>query len=173
MTNNKTNSAVFLFIGLLLGGLIMYFFNHYKIEKKAPEAPYTDTAPAKPDEGQRGWERSSAVPEGADVSKLTDEATVISYVKAHQQLPAYYITKSEARKAGWEPAEGNLCDVLPGRAIGGDRFGNREKTLPAGQQYYEADVNYSCGRRGADRIVYTPDGDVWLTHDHYKSFQKQ
>ena len=84
-----------------------------------------------------------------------------------------YITKSEARKQGWVPEKGNLCDVLPNKAIGGDIFGNREKKLPKGKIYYEADVNYTCGNRNTDRIIFTPNGEVWLTKDHYKTFVKQ
>ncbi|WP_312901709.1 ribonuclease domain-containing protein, partial [Chryseobacterium taichungense] len=61
----------------------------------------------------------------------------------------------------------------PGKAIGGDRFGNREKSLPEGMSYFEADVNYHCGNRNGDRIVFTENGDVYLTKDHYKSFKKQ
>jgi hypothetical protein len=98
---------------------------------------------------------------------------VVDFVQTHKKLPEYYLTKGEARSQGWVASKGNLCDVLPGRAIGGDKFSNREKTLPTGAQYFEADVNYTCGRRNADRIVFTENGDVWLTHDHYKTFQKQ
>jgi len=62
--------------------------------------------------------------------------------------------------------------VLPGRAIGGDRFSNRERRLPmqAGRQWYEADVNYNCGHRDADRLLYSSDGLIFLTTDHYRSF---
>lgn len=108
-----------------------------------------------------------------DISEKTREGVVVNYVKQNHELPDFYITKSEAKRQGWNPSAGNLCDVLPGKAIGGDKFSNREKTLPKGGQYYEADVNYNCGNRGADRIVFTKNGDVWLTKDHYKSFQKQ
>lgn len=106
------------------------------------------------------------------IDELTNEHLVINYVKKHHELPGYYITKSSARKQGWNPSQGNLCDVLPGKAIGGDRFGNREGKLPEGNQYYEADVNYKCGRRNADRIIFTKKGEVWLTKDHYKTFVK-
>lgn len=93
--------------------------------------------------------------------------------KKNGELPEYYITKAEARKRGWRPSEGNLCEVLPNKAIGGDRFGNREGRLPKGEKYYEADVNYRCGRRNADRIIFNKNGDVWLTKNHYKTFEKQ
>lgn len=98
---------------------------------------------------------------------------MIAYVKSNHQLPDFYITKSEAKSKGWIPSKGNLCDVLKGKAIGGDKFSNREKQLPKGEQYYEADVNYNCGNRNADRIIFTKNGDVWLTKNHYKSFEKK
>ncbi|MFB9120668.1 ribonuclease domain-containing protein [Bergeyella porcorum] len=107
------------------------------------------------------------------IDELTSEEVVIPFVKQNGTLPSYYLTKSEAKKKGWIPSQGNLCEVLPGQAIGGDRFSNREGKLPKGEQYFEADVNYNCGNRGADRIVFTKKGEVWLTHNHYKSFQKQ
>ncbi|PPS58461.1 hypothetical protein CRX72_17075 [Pantoea sp. BRM17] len=67
-------------------------------------------------------------------------------ISQHQRLPDFYLTKAAARRQGWEPDKGNLCEVLPGRAIGGDRFSNREQQLPrqVGRQWYEADVNYRC-----------------------------
>ena len=107
------------------------------------------------------------------IEKLTNEEIVINYIKKNRALPEYYITKTEAKKYGWKPSEGNLCEVLPNRAIGGDRFGNREGKLPRGEQYYEADVNYRCGRRNSDRVIFNKNGEVWLTKDHYKTFKKQ
>ncbi|MDR1652966.1 MAG: hypothetical protein LBS01_04850 [Prevotellaceae bacterium] len=109
------------------------------------------------------------------IDELTAEKRVIAFLKAHGHLPDYYITKNEARRLGWDARQGNLCTVLPGRAIGGDRFSNREKSLPvqSGRLYFEADVNYNCGNRGADRVVFSNDGLFFLTHNHYKTFVKQ
>lgn len=115
----------------------------------------------------------SRTSDSKEIDELTSEEVVIPFVKQNGTLPSYYLTKSEAKKKGWIPSQGNLCEVLPGQAIGGDRFSNREGKLPKGEQYFEADVNYNCGNRGADRIVFTKKGEVWLTHNHYKSFQKQ
>lgn len=115
----------------------------------------------------------SRTSDSKEIDELTSEEVVIPFVKQNGTLPFYYLTKSEAKKKGWIPSQGNLCEVLPGQAIGGDRFSNREGKLPKGEQYFEADVNYNCGNRGADRIVFTKKGEVWLTHNHYKSFQKQ
>jgi len=124
--------------------------------------------------GLKPYLNSVSAPAQADIATLTDAHTVARWVLQHQQLPDYYLTKSEARKRGWNPAKGNLCEVLPGKAIGGDRFTNREKRLPAraGRLWYEADVNYRCGHRDADRLVYSSDGLVFLSTDHYRSFRQ-
>ncbi|MCW0317122.1 Ribonuclease [Pantoea ananatis] len=121
--------------------------------------PYLTSAPAK----------TSA----SDIAALTDVRKVARWVLQHQQLPDYYITKKQARRLGWNPAKGDLCEVLPGRAIGGDRFSNRERKLPerADRQWFEADVNYRCGHREADRLVYSSDGLVFLSTDHYRTFK--
>lgn len=174
---NKQNLKLFLFfiIGLLSAFLAMYLFNNYKIEKKnQTEISQNSTVNQRNSESDFSREnpgKSSTF--SGNIDELTEERKVIDYVKVNKQLPDYYLTKSEARNQGWIASKGNLCDVLPGRAIGGDKFSNREKTLPKGEQYFEADVNYNCGHRNADRIVFTKNGEVWLTHDHYKSFQKQ
>lgn len=112
--------------------------------------------------------------ETSDIDQLTDERAVIAYIKENNKLPDFYITKKEARAQGWQPQKGNLCEVLPGKAIGGDEFHNREGKLPTqqGRIYYEADVNYNCGRRGAERIVFSKDGLIFISKDHYKSFEK-
>ena len=173
-------------VGLLVGMLAMYLFNNYKIEKKNPDSSSTEISNSKSDYGNKSksktksdWNndskenQQSSGKSKSNIDDLTEENRVIAYVKEHHKLPDYYITKGEARNQGWEASKGNLCDVLPGRAIGGDRFSNREKTLPKGDSYFEADVNYSCGRRNADRIVFTKNGDVYLTKNHYKTFEKQ
>lgn len=109
-----------------------------------------------------------------DIAQLTDANTVVRWLQQHHRLPDVYLTKSEARRQGWNPAKGNLCKVLPGRAIGGDRFSNREQRLPmqAGRQWYEADVNDDCGHRDTDRLLYSSDGLIYLTTDHYRSFKR-
>ena len=116
--------------------------------------------------------RENALPKTID--QLTDQQNVVSYMQKYQKLPAFYLTKKEARQAGWDAKKGNLCDVLPGRARGGDRFSTREKSLPIAdnRQWFEADINYRCGHRGADRLLYSSDGMIFVTHDHYKSFKQ-
>ncbi|MDN0124822.1 ribonuclease domain-containing protein [Yersinia aleksiciae] len=108
----------------------------------------------------------------ASIEQLTQPKPVAKYIHEHHRLPDFYLTKQQAREKGWDPKEGNLCQVLPGRAIGGDRFSNRERQLPdaKGRNWREADVNYRCGHRGGDRLLYSNDGLIYLTQDHYKHF---
>ncbi|MCW4451376.1 ribonuclease N [Kaistella sp. BT6-1-3] len=175
MNRQNFKLVLFFIIGMLSAFLVMYLFENYKIEKK-PQPENQENVVVKKQTRNESFndnqERNSSESSG-NIDELTEEKLVIDYVKANRKLPDYYLTKGEARSQGWVASEGNLCDVLPGRAIGGDRFSNREKTLPTGAQYFEADVNYNCGRRNADRIVFTKNGEVWLTKNHYKSFEKQ
>lgn len=96
-----------------------------------------------------------------------------AYLLAYERLPWHYIKKAEAKKKGWDPQAGNLWEVLPEHAIGGDRFGNREGLLPKakGRRYFECDVDYQGGYRGAKRLVYSDDGLIFYTADHYASFE--
>lgn len=158
------------FVGALVGMFGMYLYKTYKIEKRET------TEQVENGHTQDNFKKTSTTSNSLplqNIDELTREQTIVDFVKKNHELPDYYLTKSEARRMGWIASKGNLCEVLPGRAIGGDKFSNREKSLPQGNSYFEADVNYNCGNRGADRIVYTNDGDVWLTHDHYKTFEKQ
>ena len=170
MNKQNIKLGLFFIIGLLTAFLVMYFFQNYNIEKKNPNSETTEVTS---NTGNSSEANSSPSRNTENIDELTNENKVINYVKATRHLPDYYVTKSEAKKNGWVPSKGNLCDVLPGKAIGGDKFSNREKNLPGNEQYFEADVNYNCGNRNADRIVFTKNGDVYLTKDHYKSFQKK
>ncbi|SIT24844.1 ribonuclease [Chryseobacterium ureilyticum] len=171
--NSKIRAVLFMCLGLLFGMSVMYVYKNFIEDKKdhsgSSKTETVSYGSSSLDEYNSG--KSSSVQ--ASIDQLTEEKTVISYVKQNHRLPDYYITKGEARKQGWNPSQGNLCDVLPGKAIGGDKFGNREGKLPDGEKYFEADVNYQCGGRNADRIIYTKNGEVYLTKNHYKSFEKQ
>lgn len=103
----------------------------------------------------------------------TTKEDVARYLHLYGELPPNFITKSEAAALGWEASKGNLWEVTEHKSIGGDRFGNREGLLPSeeGRQYYECDIHYEGGYRGAERIVYSSDGLVYYTPDHYASFE--
>lgn len=102
----------------------------------------------------------------------TDKEHVAAYLHEFGCLPSNYITKKEAEDLGWVSSKGNLNKVASGKSIGGDRFGNYEKQLPVkkGRQYYECDIDYKKGSRNAKRIIYSNDGLIYYTEDHYESF---
>lgn len=99
----------------------------------------------------------------------SEAADVALYLYTYGELPDNFITKNEARDLGW--TGGGLEDYAPGKCIGGDTFGNREGLLPEGK-YHECDVG-TLGRdsRGAERIVWDEDGNIYYTADHYESFE--
>ena len=96
------------------------------------------------------------------------------YIYTYGELPDNYLTKSEAISLGWDSSKGNLWDVADGMSIGGDKFGNREGILPKekGRVYYECDIDYEGGYRNSKRIVFSNDGLIYYTEDHYESFEE-
>ena len=99
---------------------------------------------------------------------------VAAYIHKFRQLPPNFISKLEAQKLGWDQAKGNLWQVADRKSIGGGRVANREGKLPvaSGRQYYECDIDYRGGFRGAKRLVYSNDGLVFYSEDHYKTFRQ-
>lgn len=99
---------------------------------------------------------------------------VALYLETYGELPDNYLTKKEAIALGWNSKEGNLWEVADGMSIGGDRFGNREGILPEedGRVYYECDIDYEGGYRNEKRIVFSNDGLIFYTDDHYQSFEE-
>ncbi len=100
-----------------------------------------------------------------------DRDRVALYLHLYGELPPHFITKEQARKLGWDGGE--VEDFLAGAAIGGDYFGNYEGLLPKkkGRKYYECDIGTVGKRsRGAKRIIFSNDGLVYYTDDHYESF---
>ena len=96
---------------------------------------------------------------------------VALYLYTYGHLPENFITKSEARDLGWNG--GSVERYKEGAAIGGDKFGNREGVLPkkSGRQYYECDIDTDgADSRGAKRIVFSNDGLIYYTDDHYETF---
>ena len=96
---------------------------------------------------------------------------VALYLHTYGCLPGNFITKDEARSLGWEG--GGVEEYAEGCAIGGDVFGNREGLLPdaAGRVYYECDIDTDGqDSRGGKRIVFSNDGLIYYTADHYESF---
>ena len=99
---------------------------------------------------------------------------VAVYLTLYDALPDNYLTKKEAQALGWDSRRGNLWDVAEGCSIGGDRFGNYEGQLPEkmGRRFTECDIGYDGGYRGAERLIFTNDGLMYYTADHYKTFDE-
>ena len=97
---------------------------------------------------------------------------IADYLFTYGRLPGNFITKKEAQALGWDSRSNYVGDVAPGKSIGGDSFGNYEQKLPTakGRKYYECDCNYTGTRRGAERIIFSNDGLVYYTADHYETF---
>ena len=103
----------------------------------------------------------------------TSKEDVAAYLHEYGHLPSNFITKKEAKKLGWISSEGNLDEVAPGMSIGGDYFGNYEGNLPEAKDrdYYECDIDFDGTYRNGKRIVFSNDGLIYYTEDHYETFE--
>ena len=102
----------------------------------------------------------------------TTKDDVALYIHTYGHLPDNFITKKDAQALGWPG--GSLEPYAPGKCIGGSRFGNYEGLLSeaAGRTYTECDIDtLGADSRGAKRIVFSNDGLIYYTEDHYKSFE--
>ena len=166
MVNVKKWTALLLLLGLLASLLCGCL-----------TTPETAGFPSQQDELTLLEEETSPSPAPAETApdedgSYTTKEDVCAYLIAYGHLPSNFITKSEAQAAGWEG--GSLEKYCPGKCIGGDRFGNREGLLPKarGRTWTECDINTLGARsRGAERIVFSNDGLIYYTGDHYESFQ--
>ena len=140
-------------------------------EDDTPAKSEADTtqAPTETDTTQAPTEAAPAL--AADGWYYSKEDVAL-YLQLYGRLPDNFLTKDEARDLGWEG--GSVENYAPGYAIGGDRFGNREGLLPEaeGRVYYECDIDTDgASSRGAKRIVFSNDGLIYYTEDHYESFE--
>ena len=126
---------------------------------------------AGPEESAAEAGRTEAVPDENGI--YTSKEDVALYIHTYGRLPDNFITKNEAKNLGW--SGGSLEDHAPGKCIGGSRYGNYEGLLPykKGRVYYECDIDtLGAAKRGAKRIVYSNDGLVYYTEDHYNTFEQ-
>lgn len=132
-------------------------------------AALTDSPTSAPTATPVRTEKPTAAPKQ---TAITAPQNIADYIFAHGTLPDNFLTKNEARQLGWDSSKNYVSDVAPGYSIGGDKFGNYEGLLPdaSGRKWYEADANYTAGPRGAERILYSSDGLVYYTNDHYQTF---
>ena len=121
-------------------------------------------------QGADAQEEASAEAAIDEDGSYTSKEEVALYLHTYEKLPSNFITKKEAKSLGWEG--GSLEAYAPGKCIGGDRFGNYEGVLPDGD-YHECDIG-TLGKssRGAKRIVYSDDGRIYYTDDHYETFEQ-
>lgn len=94
------------------------------------------------------------------------------WLKQFGHLPDYYISVDDAKAKGWKPYLGNLSAVAPGKMLIKGRYYNNNHHLPetAGRIWYEADINYTSGYRRSERILFSNDGLIFVTYDHYMTF---
>lgn len=106
--------------------------------------------------------------------EYTSKEEVALYIHNYGHLPSNFISKTKAKNAGWVAEKGNLHIVCPGKSIGGSFYGNYEGLLPdaKGRQWTECDINYKKGSRGAERIVFSNDGLIFYSPDHYETFEQ-
>lgn len=122
-----------------------------------------------PEESVDPEQGSDALPEDGTYTTKEDVAL---YLHLYGHLPENFITKREAQDLGWPG--GSLEPYAPGKCIGGSRFGNYEGLLPEakGRTYTECDIDtLGANSRGAKRIVFSNDGLIFYTEDHYESFE--
>lgn len=146
-------------------------------EVSEDQAEEGDQEPAESAEPGFSSDQDSKADPAADIEEsgsYTSRDEVALYLHTYGHLPDNYITKKEAEALGWDSKKGNLWDAAPGMSIGGSRFGNYEGLLPdeKGRMYFECDIDYEGGYRGAKRIIYSNDGLVFYTEDHYKTFEQ-
>lgn len=137
-----------------------------------PSAAPQVTPQSAPQATPKNTPRPAAAQPAIDADgSYTTRDDVALYLHTYGHLPEHFITKREAQSLGWQG--GGLDDYAYGCCIGGDRFGNYEGLLPErnGRRYYECDIDTLHKRsRGAKRIIYSNDGLIYYTGDHYESF---
>ena len=145
--------------------------------EKAPTTEATTEATKETTEATKKTKATTEPTTAPSEAKIDEDGTYTSkddvalYIHTYGHLPKNFVTKSEARAKGWEG--GSLEDYFPGCSIGGDKFGNREGVLPKknGRTYTECDIDTKGKKsRGAKRIVFSNDGLIYYTDDHYETF---
>ena len=160
--NKKYISILSVVLALILGLLGLWQSQPGSTAPSTPESTPVTTLWESPTE--------EAPPSLDPNGSYTSKEDVALFIHLYGRLPDNFITKSQAKKLGWK--SGSLERYAPGKCIGGDRFGNREGLLPYGHTYYDCDIDTlgSYSGRGAKRIVFSTDGLIYYTGDHYQSF---
>lgn len=187
MRKVKFNNRIRLMTLIVMALVVMAFTGCGKKPVQPGSAGYTDAGSISATEVSAASESTSAESDeatavttvyAAHTEPLLDEdgtyttkADVALYIHTYGKLPSNFMTKKQAKKLGW--SGGSLEDFAPGMCIGGDYFGNYEGLLPEDKEYHECDID-TLGKksRGAKRIIYSDDGYIYYTEDHYESFEQ-
>ena len=151
--------------------LLLAFLLTFSLTACGGGAPSGSAAPEKSDFTEAALSQEQEEPDLPEDGSYTTAEDVALYLYTYGCLPQNFMTKKEARKLGWE--KGSLEPYAPGMCIGGDHFGNYEGLLPEaeGREYTECDIDtLGAKSRGAKRIVFSNDGLIYYTEDHYESF---
>jgi len=182
-SKNNSNRSLLITVGVIAVLAILFFIfvpNAGQIIKNilgfVDDLPLTGLIPSSGEStsnvtgADTGTQNPAAISEDG---KYTTKDDVALYIHTYGKLPSNFIKKDEAKKLGWD-GNGNHSIWLYAdqMSIGGDVFSNREELLPVakGRKWYECDINYDGKQRGAERIVFSSDGLIYYTSDHYESF---
>lgn len=133
----------------------------------------TDITPVTDEPTETETETEPVIDKIAEDGVYTSKEDVALYIHTYGKLPSNFITKAEAQKLGW--SGGGLDGYADGKCIGGDYFGNYEGNLPKkdGRKYTECDIDTLHAKsRGAKRIIFSNDGLIFYTEDHYETFEQ-
>ena len=172
MNQSVKRGLVLILVALLIFGAL------YFTQGRTPDVPVQTVDPeiaATSTTEQTEPPEETAAPDDSlldENGSYTTKEDVALYLHQYGHLPPNYITKKEAQSLGW--SGGSLEPYAPGKCIGGSQFGNYEGLLPKapGRFYTECDINtLGKSKRGAERIVFSNDGLIFYTGDHYESFE--
>lgn len=160
---------------LILLSILVVVFGGYQVESSQQDNQTLETQQSASD-----LDVSNKSDESSSNSAISEDGTYTSkdevalYIHTYGHLPDNFVSKTKARNAGWDSKERNLDEVLPGMSIGGSEFKNYDGQLPdaAGRIWTECDINYTGGYRGSERIVFSNDGLIYYTGDHYQTFEQ-
>ncbi len=138
-------------------------------ESESSSAARDTEEPSAPEEPSEAAPSETDAPAVKEDGVYTTKEEVALYLHTYGHLPSNFMRKKDAQSLGWEG--GSLEPYAPGMCIGGDRFGNYEGLLPEDRTYTECDIDtLGADSRGAKRIVFSNDGLIYYTDDHYASF---
>ena len=173
MNQSLKRGLILILIALVIFGVL--YFTSQPSDDEAPIQTAVPNVSAEISPDLTEVPEETSVPEAAVLNEngsYTTKEDVALYLHQYGHLPPNYITKKEAQALGW--SGGSLEPYAPGKCIGGSQFGNYEGLLPKapGRIYTECDINtLGKSKRGAERIVFSNDGLIFYSGDHYESFE--